>query len=441
MIKKSNIRSFVAFLLAVFLFGCSKELDQRPESAVSPEQINAGNVGFFLNGLYRRSLPERDHYVLGDIRGGNYTWTALSGSSGSYGNLITGNNIDDRLGFSSGLWNHAYRNIFNANIILDAIGRLDADGSLAVIKAETSYLRAFHYYQLVTHFGGVPLILSNTTENIPRNTAAEVWQQIYADIDYAIGHAQPLSLSGSKKVSKEAAQALKSRMLLDQGKKQEAAELAQAVIASAGRAIDADYGRIFRDTDASSEVIFAFSNQKTESNIRMSSLFWPYGTAWAGSYFVQPSDDVVVGLYPDGDLRKEINIQKIVNSDGSFNMIVSKYWDVQPMIISRISELYLIAAEGFGRSQGLSFLNTLREMRGLEVLNLPDVPSEEHYLDEVLEERRRELYSEGFLFQDLVRTDRAIELPNIKSKDQYLLPVPGAQISLSNGVLEQNKGY
>src|SRR5690606_6538448 len=251
MLNKFKIKSISALLLAVLLFGCSKELDQKPESAVSPEQISAENVGFFLNGLYRRSLPDRDHYVLGDIRGGNYTWTALSGSSGSYGNLITGNNIDDRLGFSSGLWSHAYRNIFNANIIMEAVDRLGAEGNLATVKAETSYLRAWHYYQLVTHFGAVPLILSNTTENIPRNTTAEIWQQIHADIDYAISHARPLSVSGTKKVSVEAARALKSRMLVDKGKKEQAAALAESFISSASRSIDDDYGMIFRNTDAS----------------------------------------------------------------------------------------------------------------------------------------------------------------------------------------------
>ena len=63
------------------------------------------------------------------------------------------------------------------------------------------------------------------------------------------------------------------------------------------------------------------------------------------------------------------------------------------------------------------------------------------YLAAVFQERRRELYSEGFLFYDLVRIDKAIALPNIKNKDQYLLPLPGAQIKLSNGILIQNKGY
>lgn len=441
MLYKLKIKQVLAFTLLIGLFGCSKELDQLPESAVSPDQISASNIAFFLNGLYRESLPARDNYVLNDTRGGNYTWTALSGSNSAYGMVITGNNVDDRLSYSSSIWNHAYSNIYNANIILDAADRLSAEADLSAVKAEASYLRAWLYYQLVTNFGGVPLILSNTTDNVPRNGADEIWTQILADIDYAAANGRPLGSTGAKKASKEAANALKARVLLAQGKKQQAATLAESVIDAAGLSIDADYGRIFRDTDASTEIIFAFGNLKTESNLRMSSLYWPYGTTWAGSYFVQPSDYVVDELYEEGDMRAEVNIQTIVNSDGSSNTIVSKYWDVQPLIVSRVSELYLIAAEGYGRTQGLPFLNAVRTKRGLPALTASDVASDEAYLTEVLEERRRELFSEGFLFQDLVRTDRAIQLPNISSKDKYLLPIPGAQVSLSGGVLEQNPSY
>src|SRR5690606_19098534 len=152
-------------------------------------------------------------------------------------------------------------------------------------------------------------------------------------------------------------------------------------------------------------------------------------------------DYVVEDLYATRDVRKDINIQKIVNNDGSSNTIVSKYWDVQPVVVSRISELYLICAEGFGRGDGLVYLNAVREKRGLSQLLAEDVPTDEAYLTEVLEERRRELFSEGFLFYDLARTDRAINLPNVSSKDKYLLPIPGAQVSLSGGVLEQNPSY
>lgn len=441
MLRKINMGAIALLLALTTLFGCSKELNHQPESAVSPEQISASNINFFLNGLYRRSLPVRDNYILNDTRGGNYTWTALSGSNSAYGVMITGNNVDDRLSYSSSIWNHAYQNIYNANIIIEAADRLAGDADLNAAKAEATYLRAWLYYQLFTHFGGVPVIVSNTTDNIPRNSAEEVWAQINADIDFSVTHARPRSANGSKKVSQEAAKAFKARILLAQGKKQEAAALAVDLIANSGLSIDADYGRIFRDTDASTEIIFALSNLKTESNLRMSSLYWPYGTTWAGSYFVQPSDYVIQELYEANDSRKDVNIQTIVNSDGSSNTIVSKYWDVQPVIVSRIAEMYLIAAEGLGQAQGLSYLNDLRAQRGLAPIAAADVATEESYLTELLEERRRELFSEGFLFHDLMRTDRAIELPNISSRDKYLLPLPGSQVSLSGGVLAQNPSY
>ena len=108
MLYKLKIKRVLAFTLLIRLFGCSKELDQLPESAVSPDQISASNIEFFLNGLYRESLPARDNYVFNDTRGGNYTWTALSGSNSAYGMVITGNNVDDRLSYSSSIWNHAY---------------------------------------------------------------------------------------------------------------------------------------------------------------------------------------------------------------------------------------------------------------------------------------------------------------------------------------------
>lgn len=438
--KIANFKIIMLVLLMGFV-SCSDELEIEPESAVSPDQISAGNIDFFLNGLYRRSVPVRDNYVLNDTRGGNYTWTALSGSNSNYGVVITGNNVDDRLSYSSSIWNHSYSNIYNANIIIEAADRLTGEQDLSRVKAETSYLRAWHYYQLVTSFGDVPLILTNTTEDVPRDPAAQVWAQIEADLDYAIANADDFGRTGTKKVSNQAAMALKARVLLQQGKKAEAAALATSVISSVDRKLDPDYGGIFRDTDASSEVLFAFSNLKTESNLRMSSLYWPYGTTWAGSYFVQPSEDVLENLYSQDDIRGEVNIETIVNTDGSSNTIVSKYWDVQPVIITRMSELYLIAAEGLGTSEGLPYLNAVREIRGLNALSSGQVSNQEDYLTQILEERRRELFSEGFLFQDLVRTDRAIDLPNISSREKYLLPIPGSQIGLSSGVLVQNPSY
>jgi len=442
MFQNIRIKLFSVLTMAVLITGaCSDKLDIKPESAVSPDQINSGNIKFFLNGLYLRTFGDRDDYFLNDIRGGNYTWTALSGSTSAYGVLATGNSLDDRISFSSRIWNNNYRSIYNANIILDAAEALGDDANSKLVRAEASYLRAYMYYQLVTTFGDVPLILKNTTDAVPRTPKADVWNQINKDLDYAIANGRTLKVTGYKTVSIEAAKAFKARVLLATGNKAGAAAIAKQLIDQSGLVINDNYGDIFRNTSASSEILFAFENLKSEKNIRFSQLFWPYGTVWAGSYFVQPSDYVLNQLYPANDKRKAINIEKITNSDGTFNMIISKYWDVQPIIISRISEMYLICAEGLPQADGLVYLNALRVKRGLPALTLAQAGTADNYLTEILEERRRELFSEGFLFYDLVRTDRAAALPNIKTKDKYVMPLPGDQVRLSKGALVQNSGY
>ncbi len=428
---------FLVLGLLIGLQSCQDDLDIYSENAISPEQITSDNIQFFLNGLYRTSTPIRDDYFYNDIRGGNYTWTALSGNNSKFGVLITGNGLDDRNAFSSSYWQHSYKNIYNANNIIEAAQNLENK----TIIAQAKYIRAYMYYNLVTLFGGVPLITTNTTDDIPRATDNEIWDLINADLDYSIQNAQPLSQTSNNRVSQTAAKALKARVLLALNQKQQAANIAIEVINESGLQLDSDYQRIFQSTNSSTEIIFAFANLNTESNRRLSQLFWPYGTQWAGSYFVQPSEYAVNELYQQDDPRKQVNIKDITNSDGTFNTIVSKYTDVQPIIVSRLSEMYFIAAEGLGANSGLSYLNQIRSIRNLPSYSLSEISSEAQFLDTVLLERRRELYSEGFLFYDLVRTNKAIELPNINELEHYVLPLPGSQIILSDNVLTQNPGY
>lgn len=435
---KTTIKTLLFFSISLFSFtSCEDDLEIYSENAISPEQINSENIQFFLNGLYRSSTPIRDDYFYNDVRGGNYTWTALSGNNSKFGVLITGNGLDDRNAFSSSYWQFCYKNIYNANNLIAAAERLDEKQ----ISAEAKYIRASMYFHLINLFGGVPLITINTTEDLPRSTREEIWQLIQDDLTYSIQYAKSRAEVGSNRISIEAAQAKLARTYLQMGKINEATDLALHVIENSGLTLDQDYQRIFRSTNTSSEIIFSHRNMPTESNIRLSQLFWPYGTAWAGSYFVQPSEEALHAVYEENDQRKAVNIEQINNSDGTFNMIISKYTDVQPLIDSRLSEMYFIVAEGKGMTVGLPYLNAIRTKNNLPEYNSSDFESEQDYLDLILLERRRELFSEGFLFRDLVRTDKAIQLPNISTRDHYYLPLPGSQIILSDGLLTQNPGY
>lgn len=84
-----------------------------------------------------------------------------------------------------------YRGISRANIIL---GRLAAAEISEEVKkqvgAETQFLRAFYYFDLVTHYGGVPLYLNEVVDEqssyVSNATIEDVYAQIISDLNSAI---------------------------------------------------------------------------------------------------------------------------------------------------------------------------------------------------------------------------------------------------------------
>jgi len=88
-------------------------------------------------------------------------------------------------------YGNAYQGISKVNTILTRLENapLTAEEKDR-IAGEALFLRAFYYYDLVQHFGGVPLqlkeIVATDEAFIPRSTAAEVYDQIIADLNTAI---------------------------------------------------------------------------------------------------------------------------------------------------------------------------------------------------------------------------------------------------------------
>ncbi|MDQ2657416.1 MAG: RagB/SusD family nutrient uptake outer membrane protein, partial [Bacteroidota bacterium] len=232
-------------------------------------------------------------------------------------------------------------------------------------------------------------------------------------------------------VSREAAEALMARVKLGQGKNEEAATLAEALIASPTFKLDS-FDKVFRGA-ANSEVIFAFKNLTAESSINMSTLFYTYAHPQSGSYVYKPNPGAMT-MFEAGDLRTDISVDTYEGLD-----VVNKYPSGQqgtdPIIITRLAEMYLVSAEAQGLA-GIGRLNELRAARGLDPVS---ASSDEEYLDLVLEERRRELFAEGFRWVDLVRTGKAKEVLGIQDRE-VLMPIPETELLL-NERLEPNDGY
>lgn len=220
--------------------------------------------------------------------------------------------------------------------------------------------------------------------------------------------------------------------MLERGKKTEAAALAEGLIKDGKYKLDS-FDKIFRGK-TNTEVIFSFQCLAEESNITISALFYTYAHPNHGSYVYRPTNDVM-NMYDDKDKRKEVSIIN-VGAEPCINKYPSGQTGTDPVVMSRLAEMYLISAEAQGLFKGLGRLNELRKERGLDAVNPKD---EDEFIEYILDERRKELLAEGFRYYDLIRTNKAKTMLGLKDY-QLVLPIPGKEM-ISNPNLEPNPGY
>ncbi|WP_346856214.1 RagB/SusD family nutrient uptake outer membrane protein [uncultured Draconibacterium sp.] len=120
------------------------------------------------------------------------------------------------------LWNRCYSGIYRANLYLQKQEEVEwvTEGLKERLEAETLFLRAYFYWDLVRHYGYTPLItevLPSVEEykTLPQNTPEELFTQIAADLLKAES-VLPVNLTSDEKgrISKGAVQALIARIYL-----------------------------------------------------------------------------------------------------------------------------------------------------------------------------------------------------------------------------------
>lgn len=427
--KQKRILS-IYLALCLFVFSsCEDSLNLYPHSQVATESLNEQDIEAFVNGLYNRvqNTPTNTSYVMFDIIGGNLT---RGGASGLGGYLEMINDIlQPENGNIAAQWNGYYSALYQTNNLIASVANMQNESRREEILGIAHFFRGYIYYSLITRWGGVPIINTTVTQRIPRNSEAEVWDFIETELQLAIEKA-PI-FGGYYYVSKDGARALLARAKLAQGKKEEAVTLAEEVINSGRFQLD-EFEKIFR-SQQNTEVIFSFLNQTIESSINISVLFYTYAHPVSGSYNYRPTEETM-NLFDPVDTRRAISVDTYAGLD-----VINKYPSGQtgsdPIIVTRLAEMYLISAEGQGMA-GIGRLNELRNRRGLSDIS---VSNEDQYLEAVLLERRRELLGEGFRWFDLVRLNRVQQDLGLRDA-QTKLPIPERELLL-NTLLEPNPGY
>lgn len=418
-------KEIISFITAILMLSCGNQLDIYPHSAVAPESITEKDLPALENGMYYcvQNYPPTQAWILDDIIGGT-----LATSTGNPLDLIN-LTLSPLNSVVANSWSGYYRALYQINNVLKITENLESSDIRNRVKGEAHYFRAFIYYCLVTRWGDVPLLKENTLELVSRDPKSLVWAFIEEELETAISLLG--GSSGYYYVSKDAAIALKARVMLSQNKMDEAKNAAETIINGSYK-LDS-FEKIFRKQQ-NTEVIFAFENLSEESNNNISSCFYTYAHPNKGSYLYRPTK-AVMDMYETGDKRKDISIAIISGSD-CVNKYPSGQTGTDPVVISRLSEMYLISAEAQGRVNGVDRLNELRNFRGLSDIY---PATDDDFITAILQERKKELLGEGFMYFDLVRTGRAQSELGLLDH-QLVLPIPGKELLL-NPNLTPNKGY
>lgn len=426
---KKNILLILSLIF--ILSSCAGMLDQYSHTAIPPDAVVESDLPSVRAGMYNRvqEAPGTLTYVNFDFVGGDINQKEYTPKQLIDAELKSGSTM-------SGEWNGFYSALYQVNNTMYVAKRFPDSPIAKVTLGEAYYFRAWIYLNLTTRFGGVPILKENTQEIVPRATEEECWELIYEDITEAVNM---LGTSSSYYyVSQDAAKALKARICLYMGKKDEAKNLAEELINSGRYRLDS-FENIFNTYPSrknNSETIFAFLCQDSaQSSIRIGNEFYSYDYEHKGkgTYSVPKS---FFDAWEANDNRKA---RSVIFEGGYYRL--NKYpagqGGTDPVNVSRIAEMYLISAEAQGYPNGVARLNELRDTRGLGGVS---VTNEGNFLDAVLSERRFELFGENHRYYDLVRTGKAIETLGIK-EFQLLFPIPDTEITKSKKILVQNPGY
>lgn len=196
--KKYSFQSMIALLVLLPFVSCKKFLDDKPETALTTGNAynTARDVENALSGCYNvfyaTDYYQWENVMLSDVRSDNaYPGGNNEETFYDYDRFI----LPASNTHSYAHWRALYNGIARCNVLLKKITEV-TDAALTEerrkqITGEASFLRAFHYYQLVKLYGGIPLELeSNTADPAKtrkaRSSEKEVYDQIVSDLETAL---------------------------------------------------------------------------------------------------------------------------------------------------------------------------------------------------------------------------------------------------------------
>lgn len=475
-----QIKFITLLLIAVYVSSCKDDfLEPVPTSVLTgdtyysnEQELQTGVINMYdgIQGINQLedTDPNKNHsiqieYYLTEMRSDNTRTKSSEGEAAQFENF----SIESTNGIVFDYYKSFYNTIFRANTVLEFLD-VASEANRAQIEAEAKFVRAYAYFNLVRLYGDVPLVdrviaLTETEVQFTRVATSTIYELIVSDLQTAVAH---LDNTYQSRASKAAAQSLLAKVYLTQGTNYlQAQNLCEAVMNS-GFSLETNFKDVFFD-ELNDEIIFAieyigddssdsqcFSTEWLNAVGRTSGVNYVTvdvrealdefgGNRSAYSYRQdpgQPTQYQVVKYLPNGDEDLGIAPTSDDPTSAGNDWIVLRYADVLLMHVEAIMA-------GGSSTSAQAALDSFEEVR----LRAGLLGDDDNNItkQELLDERRAELAFENHRLFDLIRFGEAQNVLSTFSANyglnfsatDLLLPIPQAEIGLSNGVLTQNPGY
>lgn len=151
-------------------------------------------------------------------------------------------------------WQVAYRGIAYCNLAIQKLPEIDMDLDVRdAYLGEARFIRAYWYFNLVTTFGGVPLVtepLASSEYQQSRATADEIWTLIKEDLDFAIEYLpvrSAYSLNELGRATRGSAQGLMTKVHAYLGEWEDCYAVSGDLVGEGEYSLDPNYGNIFTE--------------------------------------------------------------------------------------------------------------------------------------------------------------------------------------------------
>jgi len=473
-------------ILLSFNWACTDEfLEKDPSDALPKDEVfqSVDNVVSALVGTYDQlSTYTFDGLytpIMSDVMGEDM----MINSVNNYGWFVAAHQLEllPSYHWIQDPWYSGYKIIYDANLIIlntktvPNISDEDVDwivGEAKVIRAYVMLKMAQLYSPAYSQNSDAPSIMNvnvetgKDSEDYPRASLLEVYKQIESDLLAAID-ALPMDENEDDTYSKDrrffsgrAAHAIIARMYLDMEEWEKARDY--AVLAH-----DLMYLMTANDwysgfMTRNSETIFSigFTQEDNFTYLTIPSFYWP----WAGYSSIRANDNFV-DLFGAGDIRGNAPLIDVESSypaeipGGSDKFVVLKFGHNYQVgnaerISIRASEMVLIEAECEARLSNYTEAREALHRIQNRANAVTRTNTGDALISEILLERRKELYGEGFRLNDIKRTNQPLvregdHWTNIDfqpgDENYYKLtwPIPQYEIDANTMINaeDQNPGY